>query len=101
MTKEIHLELSGGIFDLAITDDGGGGSVTSNLHYDSLEDFLEDEDEADGEPLEQQFNYGRYEGAIDGVESFLIALACAGVDVESEPVKQALQTALDAIGNNL
>lgn len=42
-----------------------------------------------------------YNGAIDGLESFILALACEGVDMEDVKISNALVTALDAIGNNL
>lgn len=39
--------------------------------------------------------------AITGIESFLLALAIEGVKVDSDNVLNALQVALDGIGNNL
>jgi len=41
-----------------------------------------------------------YNAAIDGFESFLLALACEGYDVTDTKFKDAVQTAIDAIGNN-
>jgi hypothetical protein len=97
--REIILELPGGMFSLSV--DAGGGSVTSNLHYDSLEEFLKDGDDVSGDPLDDLFSYGQYEGAIDALESFVLAAAIAGFDVQSESFITAIQTTLDAIGSNL
>lgn len=38
--------------------------------------------------------------ALDGIESLVLACACAGINVESQPFVEAVQTALDAILNN-
>jgi hypothetical protein len=45
----------------------------------------------------------RYNGAMDGIESLLLALVCAGVIGESEDprVNEAIQSALDGCENNL
>lgn len=40
-----------------------------------------------------------FNAAVDGVESLVVALACAGVDVTSKPVVDAINVALDAINN--
>jgi hypothetical protein len=42
----------------------------------------------------------QYNAALDGIESFLLALACAGVDVSGDAFGEALQTAMEASGNN-
>jgi hypothetical protein len=41
-----------------------------------------------------------YNAAVDGMESLLLALACAGINVTEDRYQQAVQTALDAIGNH-
>ena len=40
-----------------------------------------------------------FNAAVDGVEALVLCLACAGVDVTSKPVLDAINTALDAINN--
>lgn len=40
-----------------------------------------------------------YEAAIDGIESLILGLACAGVEVSTEQFKKGVVSALDAIGN--
>ena len=42
-----------------------------------------------------------YNGAVDVLESMLLAHACAGIDVADERYVQGIQTALQALGNNL
>lgn len=97
--NEIALKLSGGSFCLTVGTICGSG--TSDLHYGSLTEFLEaGGDEAD-ESLNDEFGYGRYEGAIDALESFVLAAHQAGIDVQSEQFAKALQTTLDAIGSQL
>lgn len=48
------------------------------------------------EPDEDTFN-----AAVDGLESFLLALHCAGVDVDTPQVKEALEVSIEALANNL
>lgn len=70
-----------------VTEDGVG-TIESNLH-DSCWCGLE---YCGHEDSPKQLNT-----AIDGIESFLLALACAGVEVHSPAFTDALTTALDAI----
>jgi hypothetical protein len=44
---------------------------------------------------EQVFN-----ASIDGMESLILSLACAGIDISTEAFKNAVISALDAITNN-
>lgn len=39
------------------------------------------------------------DGVADGIESLVLALFCAGVDLEDSNVHEAIQTAIDALGN--
>ena len=97
--REIILHLSGGTFSLSVGS--GDGSITSNLHYDSLREYLEDGDGESSDALDDQYSFGRYEGAIDALESIILAASQAGIDVQGEPFTTALQTTLDAIGSKL
>ena len=87
--------------------EGGTGSITSKwkescpycgwfdceLSCDSFKGTPEGEQE---EALDRiAFNH-----RIDGIESLILAHACAGVDVCSEAYLEALDTAVDAIQNN-
>jgi len=93
--REITLNLSGGTFTLS------DGEITSDLHYASLREFLEGGNEKPGDPLDDQYTYGWCEGAIDAVESMILAAAEAGIDVQSDQFTSAIQTTLDAIGSEL
>ena len=57
-----------------------GGTITSDLH----------------EKGESAFN-----SAIDGIESMILACACAGLDVESAAFLEAIETAVEAADNNV
>jgi len=48
-------------------------------------------------------SYGDAEnrGAVDALESLILAHACAGIDVSSKKYQEGVVTALDAIDNNL
>lgn len=65
---------------IAVTVRDGSGQITSDLKS-------HDEDA------------GEFNAAIDGMESLILALAVNGFDVESPKFAQAVQTTLDAIGN--
>lgn len=97
--KSQEIIFSGGTFFLSVGTEGG--NVTSDLHYGSLAEFREAGGDEPSDPLDDQFNYGRYEGAIDALESIVLAAHQSGIDVQSEPFLTAIQTTLDAIGNNL
>jgi len=40
-----------------------------------------------------------WNAAVDGVLNMILACACAGIDIEKPSFSDAVQTALDAIGN--
>ena len=86
----IRIELSDSQY-IEITVDGtGGGSITSEglKLAEGLSEDIEDGEEVAGRDM--------HNAAIDGMESLILAMACEGV----VPTKMAIQTALDAIGNN-
>lgn len=64
---------------------GANGTITSNLKEGCEEDPA------------------RCPGcaAIDGVESLILALACEGYEINNVPFHNAVQAALDAIGNQV
>ena len=74
--KKIDLD----VFGISLRIDGQGGAITSSLKDDSESSY--------------------YNDAIDGMESLLLALACAGVGIESPAVHEAIETAVDAISNH-
>ncbi len=42
-----------------------------------------------------------YNAAIDGIESLVLAHACAGIDVSSKEYVEGIQTAIDAVNHHL
>ena len=42
----------------------------------------------------------QYNAALDGLESLILAHACAGVDVESPAYVEGIETAVEAIANH-
>jgi len=42
-----------------------------------------------------------YNGAIDAIESLILAHAVAGVDIKSPAYIEGIETVVDAIGNNI
>ena len=52
--------------------------------------------EADADAEGKTFN-----AAIDGLESLILAHACAGIDVDSPAYVEGIETAVEAISNNL
>lgn len=76
MVREIRLHA----YDIVVTlSSQGGGAVRSSLHDDS------DSPEA--------------KGALDGVESLILAHAVAGIDVNSPAYLEGIETAVEAIWN--
>jgi xanthine/CO dehydrogenase XdhC/CoxF family maturation factor len=72
---------------ISLTSDGKG---QNDLESDGLK-YEEDGDESTAV----------YNAAIDGIESLVLAQWAAGVDVTSAAYKEALDTAYEAISNNL
>jgi hypothetical protein len=46
------------------------------------------------------YKMDEYNVAIDGMESLILGLACAGVDVSTPQFRDGIISALDAIANN-
>ena len=93
--SDLTLRAVGATFQLALR--GQSGQATSDLHHTTLAEFLEAGGEAPGDPLDDQFRYGRYEGAVDALESFVLAAALAGLEVEGAAFRTALETTLAAL----
>lgn len=69
-----------------------GGTIRSNLKVLTGED-------SQGNDLDPTGNGLVWNATIDGLESLLLALACAGLDVSK--YTDAIMTAVDGISNNL
>lgn len=89
--------------EITIETDENGGSV-SIPRFDGVnahpEDILVDLEET-GTTSIQDVESALYHAAIDTLESFLLALACAGYDMNDSKMKEAIQTTIDSIDNNL
>jgi hypothetical protein len=86
MTKEINIDLgSGDWMKVELCDRSGlvHGRLTSNLKDNGV---MDEEDVA-------------FNAAIDGLESLVLAHACAGVDVDGEDYRHGVVTALETIAN--
>ena len=96
---------------IVLNTEEGGGNITSGIERDRCPDCSHAEcndcwcgsgDEEPEEDAEEAASRLMYNGAIDGIESLLLALACAGCITKSEDpkVNEAIQTALDACGHH-
>lgn len=66
----------------------GCGTITSEL-------------KAAEEDAEEDAEAARFHAAMDGLESLILAHACAGMDVQSPAYIEGIKTAVEAISNNL
>jgi hypothetical protein len=73
---------------LNLTGDGGG-AISSDLK----EEYTEDDYEFGCN------NKMSYNGAVDGLESIILAHACAGIDIQSPAYIEGIETAVQAISN--
>jgi len=112
MTKQT-IKLSGDRHIIIETDGKGGGSMTIVGSAGALRDACPNCGEVDCErtcpaQAERQDSDREevkeerllFNAAIGGMESFLLALACAGVNVTTKQFTTALETTLDSIGNH-
>lgn len=88
MTKHITLPCHG--IEIKVLD-SNLGTIVSNLHSNPPRDY-----DASNDPFD---NESAFEGAIHALESMILACACAGVDVQSPKFIEAINTTVDAIGN--
>lgn len=110
--KTIKLPVLG--IEVTLTGDGGG-SITSDLqdccphceqfdcHFScdmSQAEFAEPEDDIkeSEEDVESRIHYNL---ACDGVEAVILGHAVAGIDIESPAYLEGIETAIQAIGNNV
>ena len=83
------IEVRAGSDTITLQLDGrGGGASSSTLHITPADkDF--------GAECQASFN-----SAMDGLESLVLAHACAGIDVEDRRYVAGIATALEAISNH-
>ena len=89
--KRQVFEISG----LIITVDNGNGYLSGTLK--------ETCPDCDSESCKDDCNdpFTDYNSAMDGIESFLLAMACQGVKLDNKRIIRALQDTLEACANNL
>lgn len=86
MNRVIELPVFGILLTLRENEDGElSGSIASDLH-----------ERENGLVLDTDYNVG-----VDALESFILACACAGVEVESTQFLQAIEETVEALSNNL
>ncbi len=86
--KRIEIRVGEDCITLQV-DDQGSGTVQSTLHITETDPDFEADYRQD------------YNSAIDGLESLMLAHACAGVDVQDGRYVAGVGAALDAISNHI
>ena len=76
-----------GVFGIKVTLEGAGGSIVSDLRYDKEDD-------------ESVRDYDVYIAVIDGLESLILAHACAGIDITTPAYLEGIEIAVGAIMHN-
>ena len=84
--KTIDLPVFG--ITVTITEDGGGASLSSDL-----------KDNSGAVTLEESEQIESYNSAMDGIESMILAHACAGIDIESPEYLEGIETAVLSCGS--
>ena len=82
MMETIELPICGLVLQVD-RENPGGGSIQSDLH----------EIEATGTT--------RFNAAMDGIESLILAHACAGIDVTTPAYLEGIETAVQSCANNI
>lgn len=77
-------------FGIEVVVNNGSGSVCSDLKE---EGYL-------WEKGEGKVAKARAEGAADAIESLLLALACAGVNIQTKQFAEALELTVDSLAQN-
>jgi hypothetical protein len=74
----------------------GGGDIITDWHEISLakKDIMDETD------LVEEDSRERYNSAIDGIEALVLAMGCAGIDLETPAMLEAIETAIDNCANN-
>ena len=87
----------------------GGGSISSDLHETcphcgdpDCNLMCDESQDADPPETDDEINARlRWNCYCDGLESLILALACAGYDVTDSKFQEAVKTAINAGANNL
>jgi hypothetical protein len=102
--KVINLETTHCKIILTLSPDAAGklgGSIESNLKTHAFAPPDEDDRDTGIEDTEAQVTDAKFETAADTLESLVLSLACAGIDVTTSHFKEGLDTSIESIANNL
>jgi len=115
-TETKLLKVRNNTIKVVLSEDGECGTVERDMKelckychepacnmtcFDARSDFA-NKDEV--ELFEHDLDVWRFQihnAMIDAIESMILAHACTGIDVESEPYVSGIETVLDAIENHL
>jgi len=87
-----------GCFGVTVNTTGDGGcSITSDLHAQFAEPIHNIEWTKDVDTIGDAIGCA----AADALESFILAMVGAGYDIDTPAFKEALETAVQSIGNNM
>lgn len=82
-TTTFTISVTGAVFTLTLSNDKPRtGSISSNLKSNQPGDSL-------------------FNAAVDGLETLVLAQACAGIDVSTPAFTQSLESAIESIANNI
>jgi hypothetical protein len=76
------------------------GTITSSLKISKFVPPKDSRRNTGIESIEDQLTNAAMETAADTIESFVLACACAGIDIENPRFLKALQTTIDAVGKS-
>jgi hypothetical protein len=76
------------------------GTITSSLKTSESVPPEHSRPDTGIESVEDQITNAALETAADTIESFVLACACAGIDIENPRFLKALQTTIDAVGKS-
>jgi hypothetical protein len=96
-------------YEISVIGADGGGTVSSTAKdvcpYCSVVDCYADCDGSAGdidglESEEETIGREHYNCAIDGIEALILAMACAGIEIDTPAMIEAIETAVEGAANN-
>ena len=92
-------------YRITVSLDGKGGTIRSNLHETptpiKVDRSLDFRPGIPPTTVDDFDEHSEFNAAMDGIESLILAHACAGIKVDSAPYIEGIRTAVNACGNNL
>ena len=110
--KAFDLLIHGNLLSIATDGGFGGGAIEQGLPRETCPscnqplccwdcDGSQGADESNKETDDNMISRVKYNTVLDTVESLLLAMACAGIDLNDPKYTTAVETTLDAAGNAL